>query len=65
MKPTPILQSALRALECGSLALCEELLREAIEQVQGYQEEAHRARLLIPTLPEDPSAELCAMLVGD
>ena len=61
---SPILQSALRALECGSLALCEELLREAIEQVQGYQEECHRARLLVPSLPGDPAAELCAMLVG-
>lgn len=61
----PLLKSALEALNADSVTLCKELLKEAIEQIEGYQEECHRAHLLIPTLPEDNARELCAILVGE
>ena len=37
---------------------------EAIEQVQGYQEECWRAKMLIPNVPYNSATELCEILAG-
>jgi hypothetical protein len=40
-------------------------ITEAFEQVQGYQEECRRAKMLIPDLPYNSATELCEILAGE